>query len=384
MAYYRMRVHVQDQDGNPVKDVKVSMPGTAYPISHTDSSGNAYFYDVISGQQFKYVATAPYGYTCITCTSYNTIYGNTFLVLKLKSTVAVCPKPYIESIGFSPASPKVGDNVSFWRTAEGGGAGQYVTARKWDFGDGRTATTSRATHAYTSAGTYTVRYTVTNNCGESTYKETVVKVTEAVCPKPYIESIGFSPASPKVGDNVSFWRTAEGGGAGQYVTARKWDFGDGRTATTSRATHAYTSAGTYTVRYTVTNNCGESTYKETVVEVKPVCTEGEKRNPKTCWDGSKIYELVCRDNRWVSTGEKCPEKPPVVPPVPPVEPPVTPPVEPPVAPPKYLTYEEALARINAGLPVYIKFDIPILDMLPAVAWALWMPVLPGMILTTEP
>lgn len=293
MAYYRMRVHVQDQDGNPVKDVKVSMPGTAYPISHTDSSGNAYFYDVISGQQFKYVATAPYGYTCITCTSYNTIYGNTFLVLKLKSTVAVCPKPYIESIG-------------------------------------------------------------------------------------------FSPASPKVGDNVSFWRTAEGGGAGQYVTARKWDFGDGRTATTSRATHAYTSAGTYTVRYTVTNNCGESTYKETVVEVKPVCTEGEKRNPKTCWDGSKIYELVCRDNRWVSTGEKCPEKPPVVPPVPPVEPPVTPPVEPPVAPPKYLTYEEALARINAGLPVYIKFDIPILDMLPAVAWALWMPVLPGMILTTEP
>jgi len=47
--------------------------------------------------------------------------------------------------------------------------------------------------------------------------------------------------------------------------------------------------------------CGE-------VPVK-VCNEGEKRNPKTCWDNSVIHAEVCRDNAWVPTGETCPPKP---------------------------------------------------------------------------
>jgi len=51
---------------------------------------------------------------------------------------------------------------------------------------------------------------------------------------------------------------------------------------------------------------------------------------------------------------------------------------------KRLTYEEAMERINAGLPVYIKFDIPVLDQIPGILWAVWMPVLPGFVLKTEP
>jgi len=41
-----------------------------------------------------------------------------------------------------------------------------------------------------------------------------------------------------------------------------------------------------------------------------VCTEGAKRSPETCWDGSVIHKEVCRDNKWVSTGETCPTRPP--------------------------------------------------------------------------
>jgi len=40
-----------------------------------------------------------------------------------------------------------------------------------------------------------------------------------------------------------------------------------------------------------------------------VCTEGEKRNPKTCWDGSKIHEQLCMGNKWVPSGETCPPEP---------------------------------------------------------------------------
>jgi len=40
-----------------------------------------------------------------------------------------------------------------------------------------------------------------------------------------------------------------------------------------------------------------------------VCNEGEKRNPKTCWDGTTIHAEVCRNNAWVPSGEICPPEP---------------------------------------------------------------------------
>ena len=50
----------------------------------------------------------------------------------------------------------------------------------WNFGDGSTANTSAATHAYGSAGSYTVTLTVTNAKGTNTTTKTVaVKITSA-------------------------------------------------------------------------------------------------------------------------------------------------------------------------------------------------------------
>jgi len=62
---------------------------------------------------------------------------------------------------------------------------------------------------------------------------------------------------------------------------------------------------TFTPRYDATYTLHVKKKAEPVV-----CTEGEKRSPETCWNGSVIYKEVCRDNRWASTGEKCPTRPP--------------------------------------------------------------------------
>jgi len=37
----------------------------------------------------------------------------------------------------------------------------------------------------------------------------------------------------------------------------------------------------------------------------PICTEGAKRSPEACWDGSIIYKEVCRNNAWIPSGETC-------------------------------------------------------------------------------
>jgi len=138
-----------------------------------------------------------------------------------------------------------------------------------------------------------------------------------------------------------------------------------------------------------------------------VCTEGAVRSPETCWNGSVIHKEICRGNAWVSTGETCPTKPECSPgdkkagyvceegkwqtapvePVPPVVPPVvpyTPPVVPPVVPLKYLTPAQADERVRSGLPCYIKCTLPVLNMLPGIPYTqgAWVP--PFFTITSEP
>jgi PKD repeat protein len=50
----------------------------------------------------------------------------------------------------------------------------------WSFGDGTTANTGNVTHAYSTAGTYTVTLTVTDNEGASTTTSTVATISEVI------------------------------------------------------------------------------------------------------------------------------------------------------------------------------------------------------------
>ena len=69
--------------------------------------------------------------------------------------------------------------------------------------------------------------------------------------------------------------------------------------------------------------------------------------------------MICRNGVWVAVGE-----------------------EPGVR--KYLTVEEANERIRMGLRCYIKFTLPILDLLPGFPYAMGVPILPGFAITENP
>jgi|CXWL01.1.fsa_nt_gi PKD repeat protein len=130
-----------------------------------------------------------------------------------------------------------------------------VATRTWAFGDGATATTQVATHAY-QAGDFTSQLTVGNSLGSSSASRTFsVRLatptasysTDALCDGSGRTLLCHATQFLAVG----FSDNSSGG-----VTSRTWDFDDGTTATVARPSHAWADVGNYDVSLTVTNSSG--------------------------------------------------------------------------------------------------------------------------------
>jgi PKD repeat protein len=130
----------------------------------------------------------------------------------------------------------------------------------WDFdNDGITDSTVKSpTFIYTTAGTYTVNFTVTNSLGsDSEIKTDHITVNPTIAPTAAFTSDVQSGDAPL---KVKF--TDHSGGTTPLTYA--WDFtNDGTTDSTSQSpTFTYTAAGTYTVKLTVSNGAGSDVSTE--------------------------------------------------------------------------------------------------------------------------
>lgn len=143
-----------------------------------------------------------------------------------------------------------------------------VVSYAWNFGDGTSANTSTANHTYTIAGNYTVTLTVTDNDGGEATAHTIVTVSAIdlppnIPPKAELNLSTWSGDAPLV---VEFFAEGSTDSDGTIV-AYAWNFGDGTFASTSTASHTYTSPGLYPVALTVTDNDGGVSTAQTTVTV---------------------------------------------------------------------------------------------------------------------
>ena len=144
-----------------------------------------------------------------------------------------------------------------FRDASGGGP---ATSWLWEFGDGTTTTTQDATHDYTCTVpdfygfcSYLVSMKATNAAGHTTaYMGVLVEATSSV-------DFSVSPAVISRGQTVTFIDASTPGG-----TNFRWDYGDGGTDSgpNGTVTHAFATAGTYSVRLWVT-------YPDPIGEIGP-------------------------------------------------------------------------------------------------------------------
>lgn len=152
----------------------------------------------------------------------------------------------------------------------------------WDFGDGGTSTQRAPTHSFPASGPYTVKLTVTNINGSSTFSQSVGKTNEPP-PPPICPALPASVSMKFIG-SVSGCTNANGlpcktGESIQFTPATSlntchvvsWNFGDNTPNSGFRtANHVFASAGRWNVTMTVTHQTSGATRTNTL----PVTTEG--------------------------------------------------------------------------------------------------------------
>lgn len=187
----------------------------------------------------------------------------------------------------SPTTTTTGTNVAFTDASTGA-----PTTWSWAFGDGGTSASQNPTHAYSAAGSYTVSLTVTNADGSSSFSRTNYITVSAPAP---VADFTADKTNPALGDPVAFTDTSSGN-----PTAWAWTFGDGGSSNSGPlVSHAYNTAGTYTVTLTVTSASGTSSVTKTnyIIVSVATCTvpsfaETSTSNAQTTWNAAGFTTTV--------------------------------------------------------------------------------------------
>jgi PKD repeat protein len=169
----------------------------------------------------------------------------------------------VASFVFSPPQPAANSPVQFDASASCGGpltgsncpGTRSITSYAWNFGDGTTGSGQTASHSFALQQTYTVTLTVTNDLGASSSTPRVVSVGGGSLPT---ATFTISPAAPGVGETVFFNGLTSTPGQGHTISSYRWTFGDGASGSGATVSHAYLTAGTYSVQLTVTDDSGQS------------------------------------------------------------------------------------------------------------------------------
>ncbi|MBE0634432.1 PKD domain-containing protein [Candidatus Bipolaricaulota bacterium] len=191
------------------------------------------------------------------------VYGSGRLSLQAPAGANLSPTA---SFSYSPSLPVAGSTVSFNASASSDADGSIVQYA-WDFtGDGITDATGVVQARSFSAGSYSIRLTVTDDDG-ATNTQIQSLVVSSTPNSPPNAVLSVSPSSGQPGTWFTFSASGSNDPDGSIVSYA-WSFGDGGTSAGLTAYNSYASAGTYTVALTVTDDDGATDIATQVVSVQ--------------------------------------------------------------------------------------------------------------------
>jgi parallel beta-helix repeat protein len=165
----------------------------------------------------------------------------------------------VASVTAGPSSGTAPLTVTADASGSTDGDATPIASYTFDFGDGSAAAgpnpAATATHTYSAAGTYLVTVTVTDTAGLASSATARVDVTVAAPDAPPTASLTVAPSSGAINLTVTADGSASTDTDATPIASYTFDFGDGSAPTgpqtNPKATHTYTTVGTYTVTMTV-------------------------------------------------------------------------------------------------------------------------------------
>jgi PKD repeat protein len=139
-----------------------------------------------------------------------------------------------------------------------------LTSFQWNFGDGSSGVGQTTAHTFSSAGTYSVTLTVTNDRGLSASKTTSVSVSTTANPSAVIDvSTGATPVTTASVINLTAERSTAA--TGRTLTQFNWNLGTADTNVVSgqafpsglRQSVQYKTPGVYTIILSVLDDAGQ-------------------------------------------------------------------------------------------------------------------------------
>ena len=186
----------------------------------------------------------------------------------VKSVTVVVNAPNLPPVPVI-ASSSVTGSAPLLVTVNGAGSSDpdgSIVSYVWTFGNGQTAFGPTASTTYTSPGSYQITLTVVDNGGSQRFTNTTV-VAGATNLRP-IAAITALPTSGPAPLLVQLGSVGSSDPDGT-ITKYSWDFGNGQTGLGTATQVTYTTAGSFTVALTVTDNKGATTTATEQIVVDP-------------------------------------------------------------------------------------------------------------------
>ena len=226
-----------DEDVTCTADLSGGAPDSWVWSGGVDNGDAAYYY----------TSFASAGETAVSLTLSNAAGSDTESI-----TLTVEPQPLqaplIDSIGCTPFSPEVDEDVTCTADLSGGAPESHA----WS---GGASNGSEAVYSpsFSEEGDYAISLTVANRAGSATHSFTLTVLGEVE--PPVIDAINCSPASPRIDTDVTCTADLSGDEPESYAWRVGSSSGDGETYTTS-----FSTAGDYAVSLNVTNRAGSATH----------------------------------------------------------------------------------------------------------------------------
>src|SRR5581483_11991845 len=271
------------QDGGSQASVKVTAKGpdgkavSALPfrveMRAPDASGNMVPQD-FGTLSARTVVTGTDGVASVVYTAPAAPSNNFSTAQSTTTTIRLVPPGVIRppagtptaAFTFTPTPVTQGSAVTFDGSGSTAGAGAtQISTYAWSFGDGGSASGKTISHTFTSAASFNVTLTVTNDRGLSASSTQAVVVGALAVPVP---KFVFSPTAPTAGQSVVFNADGSTAASGHNLTQFSWNFGDRVNSTASGivTSHTFSAAGSYNVVLSVLDDAGQKgTTSQTVV-----------------------------------------------------------------------------------------------------------------------